>query len=366
MPTYRPLTMKRFCNLLIVSLFAFAVAPVMLAQQGTDTTMTAGSESSRPADTTLRLKFGVFGNLHAGVTYGSFGKLANSFQSDPVFRNSDYQLSGLGSDFGGHLFGLLFKRIIIGGGGTYFAYDASLSLRSVPSDTSQFVAEQDQLQRGETNITSGTIHGNLGFAIINRKKLLLFPYIGYHTGTSTLTVKNYSPDVINLGSATIDRSRTEKFTSDITMFEFGVGVRVFKNRAGGLSVGAELGGYLNLGDPTWTADNGGAEVKNIEQSSLSGGYLRITVGGGIFSTTQPQPCGKRGTDAYVPEGATGAQPQEEGRRNRREEAAEDAQDRIETQPTNVAQPQEDTRRERRSRRNDQPAEQPADQPAPQN
>jgi hypothetical protein len=248
----------------------------------------APMESERPAriDTVQRFKLGVFGNFNAGITYGSFGKLKNDLAATPVFDNTDFRIRGLGTNLGGQVNVLLFKRLLLGGGGTFFDYDASLSTRAVTLDSIGYQQNFDNYQRGEATVRANLFNGNIGFAVMNKKKLLLFPYVGYLTGTSTLTVKNYSADILNFGGIPIDRARTEEFTSKISMLEFGLGVRVFKAERGGLSVGADLGGYYNLGNTAWETSNGTA-LTGLTASGLAGGYFRITVGGGIFGTTQP-------------------------------------------------------------------------------
>jgi hypothetical protein len=234
-------------------------------------------------DSTLRMTYGLFANVQSGFTYGAFGKLKESLAEPTVFDNQDFVVRGLGSSIGGSVHGLLFKRLIIGGGGTRYSYDASLSERPSPQDTAQYNSSFETLNRGEAKVTTTLYNIHLGFAALNRENHLLFPYVGYSFGSQELRVQNYSPDIMNLGGSEIDRARTETFKSNVGVVDFGVGYRYVMKRNGGLMVGAELGGYVNVGKNDWESEDG-MVLQNVQQSSLMGGYLRFTVGGGIFST----------------------------------------------------------------------------------
>lgn len=332
----------RYFTVLIFLAFSFqsqlfAQEPDEGTQEGTNEEgmMEMEVEEEEAPDTTLRVKFGIFANAHAGMTYGSFGDIKDNLAAEQAFSNEEYELAGLGTHYGGQVQFLLFKRLLLSGGGSAFDYDASLSTSQVTLDTANYDQQFETYNRGEATLRTELFHGSVGFAVMNKKQILLFPYAGYCTGTQTLTVKNYSPDILNVGSAPIDRARTEEFESDISLVELGVGVRYMRQKNGGLMVGAELGGYFNTGDNDWT-DSDGNVVEDVEPSTLAGGYLRLTVGGGIFSTNEKEmmPEGEAGPDAYDEDAAEEMEMMEEGNSGEMEEES----------------PRERRRRERRERR----------------
>ncbi len=285
--------MKQFLQRLFLMLFV--VAPLALAAQNEAPTEEAAEEETmdeesmedfaEPEDTTLRATFGIFGNVHAGMTYGTFGDLATELGTEDVFDNEEYKVRGLGTNIGGQLHLLLFKRLMISGGGNYYEYSSSLSQQPSADDSVSFNQERDDYNRGEAKVRGYTVGGNLGFAVLNKKQYLLWPYVGYTFGESELEVKNYSTDIMRLGEVEIDRAQTQTYTSSLGMIEGGVGFRYMMDPKGGLMFGAELGGYYNIAGNNYETEDG-VELTDFTESSLTGGYLRFTFGGGIFGNTK--------------------------------------------------------------------------------
>ncbi|MFW5659088.1 MAG: hypothetical protein ACOCZ8_03805 [Bacteroidota bacterium] len=320
--------MKQFLQRLFLMLFV--VAPLALAAQNEAPTTEASEEEtsdeesmedfSEPEDTTLRATFGVFGNVHAGMTYGTFGDLATELGTEDVFDNEEYNVRGLGTNIGGQLHLLLFKRVMISGGGNYYEYSSSLSQQPSADDSVSFNQERDDYNRGEAKVSGYTVGGNIGFAVLNKKQYLLWPYVGYTFGESELEVKNYSTDIMRIGDVELDRAETQTYTSSLGMIEGGVGFRYMMDPKGGLMFGAELGGYYNIAGNNYETEDG-VELTDFTESSLAGGYLRFTFGGGIFGNTQSggEEDAEFGEDAYdenadegmAPEGAEGEMGEDE-------------------------------------------------------
>jgi hypothetical protein len=256
-------------------------------QNGEQDTLQIGNKGGlfNPVDTIPRAKFGGFANAHAGMTYGTFGDLEKDLKNESVFDNQNYQVHGLGTVIGGSVNFLLFKRLLINAGGTRYAYDASLSKDEIePQDTSN-PEEIQQKNKGEAKVGTNIFHGGAGFVVMNKKQMLLYPYVNYAFGTTTMEVKNYSRDELEYGNTTIDQAESVEYESDVSMLDVGVGFRYRLKQKGSLMLGAELGGYFNLGGGDWTGPDGNT-VEDVKESSLAGGYLRITLGGGIFSIAE--------------------------------------------------------------------------------
>ncbi|MCS7073219.1 MAG: hypothetical protein NZ108_02005 [Bacteroidia bacterium] len=259
-------------------------AQISIAQQATDTLKV---QPENP-----KLKHGIFGNFTSGASLGFFGKLEDDLKKEKVFKD-DFFLRSLGSQYGGNIYGLIAGKVIIGAGGLGFSYD---------------VGENGN---GQSALKSHLITGNVGYAFLNKthhikktmdsegkyielvernqthQKLftfhsLTFAYLGYGTGKSTLKLSNYSDQELQHGDQIIKRSNYQEFTNDLSLLEFGIGTRLYKNPKGGIMFGMELGGYLNLGNGVWK-NSEGKEVSNVSAAKLSGAYLRFTIGGGIFS-----------------------------------------------------------------------------------
>lgn len=256
------------------------------------------ADMAEPVDSTLRAKWGIFGNVHAGMTYGTFGDLKTDLGDEDIFANEEYTINGLGTNLGGQIHLLFAKRVLISGGGSYYEYSSSLSEEPSADDSTTFNEERNGYNRGEAKVQGYTVGGNVGFAIMNKKQFLLWPYVGYSFGESELEVKNFSEDIMNIGDVQLDRAETQTYTSDIGILDFGMGFRYMKSKKGGLMFGAELGGYYNIAGNDWETEDG-VVLEGLSESSMAGGYLRITVGGGFIGNNEADIYGEEmGEDAY--------------------------------------------------------------------
>jgi hypothetical protein len=249
----------------------------------------------------LTYSFGLFGNLTTGVTQ-SFALDALGKDLQPAF-GSEFEFNGFGTQYGGQVYVLFLKRLMLGFQGNGYSYH---------------VAESDT---GSARLRSGLIGGNLGFLLFNKDinvkfskfderqyRLLLFPYVGYSAGTSTLRVQNFTTTSLSFGddfeNPNLERISEQKFKSNLGLLEVGIGTRVMGNDKGGIMLGLELGGYFALGDNAWENDATGKVVTGVKNHTLNGMYARFTIGGGFLKIGTPKVKGNDGPTWDENDGST--------------------------------------------------------------
>jgi len=267
--------MKRLRFALLV-LLAFCFFKPAMAQE--EPAADAPAVDSAAVPEKFQYKLGIFGNFHSGIGFAGYGDLAKDLQA-PSALGPNLSMSPLATNYGGSLHLLLFKRLMLSFAGNAF---------------SAHVSETDT---GQVNVLSTFLGGNIGFVAINKRlninfgdeeidyQLLLFPYVGFQTGKMKTEVANFSERVINFGDQDIDRSVRSTFEASMSIIEIGVGTRVDPGKPGGVMLGLDLGGFIGIGGGKWqNADK--VDVANVQDASLMGGYLRFTVGGGLFKANQ--------------------------------------------------------------------------------
>ena len=219
----------------------------------------------------------------AGLGYMTYGGLetalaqATSLSFEPsgvtgALPADPFAANALGSRFGIQLGGIWRRRLVVQLVGEFMQHRVGTTFK------------------GEARLSHIGLGAQLGYAIINRSGWLLYPYAGFTTGTSTLEVQNTFIDPINFGSRSIGRSRTGAFDAGLSTIELGVSTRhtlaVGGRRGRAVLVGADLGASIGVGGANW-ADGGGAAAEGVEAHRLTGGYLRITLGGALFESDKP-------------------------------------------------------------------------------
>jgi hypothetical protein len=336
--------MNTFSARLLLFVVSFLVLGTLCSQGQTNTSETTASKgkpgpAEKPASSLF--KFGVFGNIHAGVTSGFFSNLENDLKKEPMFRD-EFRVRRLGTNYGGEIWGLiggLGNGLLVGIGGTGFNYDASLGASSsyskqkpkdiaFPGNPPYTAADSALANRqheensgkefGESRIHSYYYTIKVGYAVINkdhysldketgeyefRYRWLLYPYLGLGLGgKSTLRASNFHINELYMGGkdqgVEIPRAEFRDFTTRNTVVELGVSTRFFMDQDGGLAVGADAGAYFNVGGGKWEGPNG-QNVRNVNAFQMTGVYLRATVGGGFFMPDDDSPSTTSGQDAYV-------------------------------------------------------------------
>lgn len=272
---------------------------VVRAQQVVDPDFRNEPEKSKDKGPLFRAKWGIYGNLFGGATYGAFGDLGPDLGAPDIYDYPDFQMKGLGGTVGGQVKVLIARWVVLGFSGGRYDYDASLSIEEVPDDTSSSVYQDytENAVRGESTIRTEFYNFHLGIAAINKRRWLFVPYVGYTLGTSKLRVRNYSQNVLNVDGTEIDQLDRTTFERSIGMLDFGVSFRRMWKDRGGFMVGAELGGYYDMAGGDWENENG-TTLSNFSSTNQAGAYLRITAGGGFFwNKTEVE----EGVDAYDPD-----------------------------------------------------------------
>lgn len=272
--------------------------------QTADSTNTSGKKD-KPGH--VKTKFGVFGNITTGITFGFFGKLEEDLKKDELFKQ-EFSISNLGSQYGGNIFVQIGNRFLIGGGGTGFSYNMSLGATN-------------EREIGQTTMRSQFITGNVGFVLFNRcryaidedtdeyefkYRMYIFPYLGFGSGKNVMRLSNYFDQELQFGGQSgvvLETAKELDFTANLSILELGIGTRFMKNKKGGLMVGGEIGGYFNLGGGKWKYNDPVTKqdkelTQNVSDVALSGIYFRVTVGGGIMKITEPENVSSMG-DAYI-------------------------------------------------------------------
>lgn len=289
----------------------------------------------------IKVKWGVFGNITTGFTYGAFGKLEEDLKNEKLFNNDEFYLRNLGSYYGGDIWAHLPFNILVGFGGMGTSYNVSVGAEKVEKDR-QYPEGELPSDIGDARINATIFMGKIGYCFnftkyskvrdpnaemerqLNefkarkeyvdykeggvpppkevqlyryRYRWMLFPYLGYGGGNSRLRLTNFSLDQLYFGNQQgqmLDRTTEVRFRSSVSIVDLGVGTRFCFNKKGGLMVGAELGGYLNAGGSKWKSvadDKTGVTEKEISEANksvLQGIYLRVTVGGGFFKISEPE------------------------------------------------------------------------------
>lgn len=303
---------------LLVGLLIFTLTQPAFAQKEDEddsvakTPRSKASLPDRPAD--YKSTWGILGNVHAGITFGFMSNLEKDLQSEQLF-SEDYYLRSLCTHYGGSIMGLIKNRFIIGLGGSGYSFDASLA-SFPPKDPERPLPEEEP---GEARIRAHYLFGKIGYAVFNKSRWvydeelddyefkyqwMLFPYVGFgFGGQMNLEISNYGTKDLAFGAKednpgiVIPRSEVRKFSAPFSALELGVGSRFMRSPRGGLTAGLDFGVYLNMGSNQWEAD-GGVKVEQANKASISGIYLRATLGGGLLGGV-PESSSRKGTDGYV-------------------------------------------------------------------
>lgn len=252
-----------FC--FIVGLAALSCLPLASLAQ-LDSNLAKRIQALAKIDPIYSLSKGAWAHLHVGVTAAGFGSLAGDVKPKAgVVDSFQFAMRPLGTMIGGSIGGILKKKFI-----------ASLSI------THTNYTESESPKGGGTLRMRHLSYGlQLGYAILNKEQYLLYPYIGYQMGRATFTLTNYSTDSLFFGGQPTDILRSSSYTTTTSTIELGLALRRTYKSTGHLMLGAEVGGYYTTGNG-WQAGSG--TNPTASSPGIVGGYLRISIGAGIFTT----------------------------------------------------------------------------------
>lgn len=215
-------------------------------------------------------RLGGFGHLSPGVLVGSFGALDDALSADDAL-GSGAELGPVAVTLGGGGGMLLGGRYVVRGKGFGMV---------VPSTTTV---------RGRASLTGGGGGFDVGL-VYHHRQWLLYPFFGVGGMGMALDVDNQSAGDLVLGGRTIAAGQRRTLTSGFATAELGFGFvrRMFgapppgaRGGMGGLVHGGELGLVVSLWGSGWDDAQGRAD---LPQAQVVGAYLRLTVGGGGFSS----------------------------------------------------------------------------------
>lgn len=277
--------------MLLMGLLLAPLAPVWAqGEMPADDNQADTASTDQPTallDSMPQRKAGFFGSAFGGVSLGFMSDLEDDLKSDMTFANDDFTINPTATHLGAQVNGLLFKKLIVGGHLSYFDFDASLSEEDSPSDSTTLNNQVEGLSSGLATLESLTFGGRVGYAVITKPNLFLYPYAGFTIGTTDLTVENRSQEDIEFGDQVIEPARNGEFEADLAMVEAGVSFRYHLKTNGSLMLGADLGGYFSIGDNDWEVMDEGTVVNGVETNSMAGAYLRFTLGGAFFKMDPP-------------------------------------------------------------------------------
>ncbi len=226
----------------------------------------SSSSSSSPSTSTSpkrerRPKHGGLGFATGGVIAGPIGDLEDALTDTlgPGARSPEFAYTVGG---GGRM--LLFHRLVVGGKG----------FGLFPPEVGG--------PRGTARVGGGGGGLELGFAAVNRPKLLFFPYFGVGGFGLGLELRNTSQEAIQLGNAAPLLPDEERdYAAGFVYLEVGAGLhRLIFFGDGGLLVGFNVGGIFSVAPSRWA--DGGDPIEGVDEPRLSGAYLQLTIGGGGF------------------------------------------------------------------------------------
>ncbi len=211
-----------------------------------------------------RARIGGLGFMQLGTHIGPVGDIAGALQ-EPNALGSRAVSPEFGYTIGGGGRALLLRRLVIGGRGF------GVFTPRVGGD------------RGFANITAGGGGFEFGIAAINRDAWLLIPYVGGGAGGITVEVSNESDGALTVAedeAIPADGQRT--YDAGFGYVEFGLAThRLLFFGSGGFALGLDVGGIISVAPSAWST--GGSNLDGIDRARLSGGFLRLTIGGGGFS-----------------------------------------------------------------------------------
>ena len=135
----------------------------------------------------------------------------------------------------------------------------------------------------EVQVQGGGGGFSIGYAALNRDYFLLYPYVGASGYGIDVAVTNTSGRDMTIGDHALPAGESQTYRSGFWAAEFGVGFqRLLFFGTGGFLVGGEAGLITTIAGGDWHL--GDSEVHNTGLGKLgfSGGFVRLTLGGGGF------------------------------------------------------------------------------------
>jgi hypothetical protein len=215
---------------------------------------------------------GGFGHAYFGTAFNVSPGIQKDLSASSILGNG-IQLNRFAKFGGGGGYALLSKRIMLGGSG--FGYKVS-----------------DATARGQATVSMGGGFVNIGYMVVSRNNMLSFPYIGIGGNGMKMKLSNDTQDEsFDLGNKVIGPGEYKDLRSGGVSFEIGYALKFLTFSVketgghGGFMVGVQAGTYLFAGMERWHEQPSEDMISKFSTPYSFSPYLRITIGGGGFSTS---------------------------------------------------------------------------------
>lgn len=202
------------------------------------------------------------GYMQLGTFVGAVAHLGPAL-SRPGALGDGAKGGGFGYTIGGGGRQVFAKRFVIGGRGFGFFEP-------------RFGGPQ-----GTARVTAGGGGLELGVAAVNQEKWLFIPYLGAGGYGMTLTIANESAGSIAIAEdEPIPSGGTREYAGGAGYIEVGAATHrlFFFGGTGGFAIGFDVGAMFSVAESGWSRE--GNEFPTARSTRLSGGFLRLTIGGG--------------------------------------------------------------------------------------
>lgn len=197
-----------------------------------------------------QLRWGGLGYMTQGWVIGDVGGTGTSVAAAP----------DVGVQLGGGATLLLAGRVAVGGQG-YGYYGLGGGDAALDAD-----------------VHGGGAGAHIGYALVNERNHLLYPYVGaaFH-GHDLVLANGHYPS--SIAGVVLEPGQRETLSSGGTALDIGVSLfRLFwGEEAGGMAVGGSFGGWIPLAADAWSTDSGQPTTLD---GTTGGFYFRLNLGGG--------------------------------------------------------------------------------------
>ncbi|MCA9706969.1 MAG: hypothetical protein KDK70_14040 [Myxococcales bacterium] len=212
-------------------------------------------------------RWGGFGHGFGGIVAGDLSGSGSALSDDAALGSGGGPIV-LGGMVGGGGRMLLGRRLMLGGKG--------YALITAPAVG----------RHGSARLLGGGGGLDVGVAVYNDRNWLVYPYLGVQGFGVGLELRNDADITRRVGDVSLAPGQSRGLSAGFAMLEAGAGAQrlLFGDGHRGLMVGLELGFLYGITGDRWQLDD--ADVTGLGTPSLTGGYLRLTLGGGGFMDGQ--------------------------------------------------------------------------------
>lgn len=215
-----------------------------------------------PSGAEQRPFFGGLGKAYLGGIGLDLGGLESSLR--PLL-GADAGIAHLGLQVGGGGF-MLIGGVVLSGGGY------------------AIVTPSTNGSQGDVALSGGGGGVALGYAVVNSRQWIVYPYFGVGGYGQTLRVTNVSGTDLQLGARDVlGPGESGSYDSGFFTADFGISAnRLLFFADGGFAVGLDAGFITSAGSTGWERQATGEVADALAWAQLRGAYMRLSLGGGGF------------------------------------------------------------------------------------